>query len=301
MSLITKLDTSVSDSSLVQLGTFTLTSKVVENAVANDRVCGIGGPCELTIVGNPATCYFTDNTLTQNQGQTKTLTGNGVSYFWVSNANCKIIVKPKYGITDLTLNGTGIYLDAEGMAQLGYMTSLQHTLFESLDTAGDISVLKTCSSLKTMQANQYISGTDGWWGITGDADELVGLPLEDIDLHKTSVKATLSKLASIATLKTLRLYAVSDVSGNVSSFIGKSNITVLRIGALRSGVNTKITGNITDLGDLVNATTISVAYTAVTGTCDDLAAALAAAGKTSGTVSITQADGTSKSFTFPLA
>ena len=301
MSLITKLDSSVSDSSLVQLGAFTLTSKVIENAAADDRVCGIGGPCELTIIGNPATCYFTDVTLTQNQGQTKTLTGSTASYFWVSNAACKIIVKPKYGITDLTLNGTGIYIDAEGMAQLGYMTSLTHTLFGSLDMAGDISVLKTCSSLKTMDSDPYVVGTDGWWGITGDADELVGLPLENIDLHKISVKATLSKLASIATLKTLRIDAVSDVSGNVSSFIGKSNITSLRIGALRSGINTKITGNITDLGTLVNATTIRVAYSAVTGTCDDLAAALAAAGKTSGTVSITQANGTSKSFTFPLA
>ena len=300
MSLITKLDSSVSDSSLTQLGAFTITSKAVENATASDRVCGIAGSCELTIVGDPTTCYFTDNTLTQNQGQTKIINSVSVLNFWVSNAACKIIVKPKYEITFLILSGTGVYLDADGMKQIGYMVSLEHIQFYSLNTAGDISVLKTCSSIRRIDVNPDIYGSNGYWGITGDADELVGLPLEYLDLHNTSVKATLSKLASIPTLKYLRLGAVNDVSGNVSSFIGKSNITNLRIGALRQGDNTKITGNITDLGDLVNATEISVGYTAVVGTCDDLAAALAAAGKTSGTVSITQADGTNKSFTFPL-
>jgi hypothetical protein len=296
MSLITKLDSNVTDTSLLQLGALRLKSKVVESPAGNKRVFGLAGAWSAKIVGNPSTCYFTDSTLTQNNGQEIAFTGASVHYAWVSNAECEIVVKPKYGVAQFVMNSEGVYIGSfDDFGIIPDCTSIQMT---SSSSAGDVARLAGLSSLKNLSSNSSGVVQDG---ITGDLDALKDLPLETISLARTTVKATLEELATISSLKSLNLYMTEAVEGSVDAFADSGQFTSFRVGAMRVGVNSKITGSITSLGKMINATSIGVPYTSVTGTCDDLAAALASNGKTSGTVSIQSGDGTVKSFTFPLA
>jgi hypothetical protein len=295
MSLITTLDSNVSDTSLLQLGALRLKSKVVESPNGSKRVFGLAGPWAAKIIGDPLTCYFTDNTLSQNKGQEISFTGAIVHYAWVSNAECEIIVKPKYGVTQFVMNSEGVYIGS--FDDFGVIPDCTAINMTSSSSAGDVAKLKELSSLKTLAGNTYGIVQDG---ITGNLDELKNLPLETIILSKTTIKATLSKIATIGSLKSLNLYMTEAVEGSVDEFANKTDFTTFRVGALRVGINTKITGSITSLGKMINATNLGVPYTSVTGSCDDLAAELAANGKTSGSVSIQSADGTIKNYTFPL-
>jgi hypothetical protein len=296
MSLITKLDSNVTDTSLLQLGVLRLKSKVVESPNGGKRVFGLAGPWSAKIIGDPSTCYFTDSTLTQNNGQEITFTGLNVHYTWVSNTECEIVVKPKYGITQFIMNSEGVYIGS--FDDFGIIPDCTDIQMSSSSSAGDVALLAGLSSLKNLSGS--LSGTvqDG---ITGDLDALKDLPLEIISLARTTVKATLEELATISSLKSLNLYMTEAVEGSVDAFADSGQFNSFRVGAMRVGVNSKITGSITSLGKMIKATSIGVPYTSVTGTCDDLAAALAANGKTSGTVSIQSGNGTVKSFTFPLA
>jgi hypothetical protein len=205
-------------------------------------------------------------------------------------------VKPKYGITQFVMNSEGVYIGS--FDDFGVIPDCTSIKMISSSSAGDVARLAGLSSLKNLSGNLPGTVQDG---ITGNLDALKDLPLEAISLSRTTVKATLEELATISSLKSLNLYMTEAVAGSVDAFADSGQFTSFRVGAMRVGVNSKITGSITSLGKMINATSIGVPYTSVTGTCDDLAAALAANGKTSGTVSIQSGDGTVKSFTFPLA
>lgn len=298
MSLITKLDSNVTDSSLPQLGAIRIKSKAVESPNGNNRIFSIYGDWSAKIVGDPSTCYFTDSTLTQNNGQEISFTGSSAHYAWVSNANCEIIVKPKYGILGFTMNSEGVYFDDTSFDDIGVIPGCTFFGFFSSSTSGDVTKLKGLASLKNI--SQTVIGAD-YYNVKGDLEELANLPLETITLPKTDVHVSLSVLAQMNTLKSVNLYSCENVEGSVNDFADCDQYTFFRIGGMRSGANTKITGDITSLGKMINATNIEVAYTSVIGTCDDLAAALALNGKTSGSVTIRDKSGTQKSFTFPLA
>jgi hypothetical protein len=297
MSLITTLDSNVSDTSLLQLGALRLKSKVVENPSGNKRVFGMAGNWSAKIVGDPLTCYFTDSTLTQNKGQEISFIGDSTHYAWVSNAECYIVVKPKYGIIQFLMNSEGVYFDSDTFDDIGVIPSCTYILMTSSSSAGDVEKLKNLEALATLTIG---AGGGNYYGIYGDLDVLKDLPLSYINLSKTSVHATLGIFAEKNTLKSLNLYACEPVEGSVDAFADRNDFTTFSVGALISGVNTKITGSITSLGKMINATRLEVPYSRVTGSCDDLAAALAANGKTSGTVQIRSGDGTTKSYTFPL-
>lgn len=297
MSLITTLDSNVSDTSLLQLGALRLKSKVVESPNGSKRVFGLAGHWAAKIIGDPLTCYFTDNTLSQNKGQEISFTGNSVHYAWVSNAECEIIVKPKYGITQFVMNSEGVYFDGDTFDDIGIIPDCTNITLTSASSAGDVAKLSGLASLKSLAGNSSGVTQDG---ITGDLDALKNLPLETIILSRTTVKATLEELAAVSSLKSLNLYMTEAVEGSVDAFADSGQFTSFKVGAMRVGVNSKITGSITSLGKMINATTLGVPYTSVTGSCDDLAAELAANGKTSGSVSIQSADGTIKNYTFPL-
>lgn len=293
MALITTLDQAVTDTNLLPLGAIRLLSETVTDPTDANRVCGIAGPFTAEINGDG---YFTDQTLTENLGKTITFTGAAVHYFWTSNGSYEIFVKPKYGLLQLILSANGVYADIDTLA---YMTDCETMMFASELTKGDISNIKECPALTSLRRTTTTLALDG---IEGDVDELLdNVPsLRTLDMSRTRCKATLKKIAE-SSLTTLSLFMTEAVSGDLSEFADYTQFESFSIGALRVGVNTKITGSITALGKNINATRLGVAYTSVTGTCDDLAAALAANGKTSGTVSITDGSGTTKSFTFPLS
>lgn len=292
MALITKLDQAVTDTNLLPLGAIRLLCEAVTDPTAEKRVCGIEGPFTAVINGDG---YFTDNTLTENRGKTITFTGVSSHYFWTSNGNYEIFVTPKYGFTELILNSEGVFADVD---TLSYLTACTSMLLVSTKTRGDVSKIKECPLLTSITKSVIVNRYDQ---VVGDIDVLLANEpsLSRLDLSRTSCVATLNKLAK-SSLTRVDLFAIDGVSGDLSEFANVDRFIGFRIGALVSGVNTKITGSITDLGKNINATTLGVPYTSVTGTCDDLAAALASNGKTSGTVTIIDGQGTEKSFTFPL-
>lgn len=292
MALITRINESVNDRKILPLGGIRIYSKAVESPNGSKRVAGIAGDFTAVIIGDG---YFTDQTLTENQGKTKTFTGSSTHYFWTSNGNFEIQVVSKYDLLNVTMTGEGMFADID---TLGYMSNVTTLSLQSPYIEGNIETVNTNPLMTSFTVG---SGNFLRNGLVGDLGKLAGTSLATLNVNQTLCNGKISEIFGNASLANFSAYMVEGIEGDISALADRTNIETLRIGGLRNGVNAKITGSITDLGKNIDATILQVPYTAVTGTCDDLAAALAANGKTSGTVQIQSGDGTTKSFTFPLA
>ena len=292
MSLITKTDVSISDSSLLPLGAIRILSiKKGSSVSAADRLVTINGSFTATINGDG---YFTDSGFTTNQGKTISFSGNSRHEFYTSDGDYEIFVTPKYGLVEILI--TSSYLVAD-LNTFEFTSDLQACQLYSTAMNGSVEAFKKSTSLISLSVATNLGNYDG---LNGNLDVLTDCPLIGVTLRNSKVSATMGFLAQKTSLISIDLSNCPNVSGDISAFANRNNIRSLNIGGLNPGINTSITGSITSLGKNINALTLSVAYTGVTGTAADLAQALADNGKTTGSVVIRPADGSTTTYNFPL-
>lgn len=287
MALITKLESAVTDESLLPLGALLLHSREVASVTSQKRWIGINGNVTMEIVGDG---YFTDSSLTPTTTKKVSFTGAGEHGVYTSNGNYDIICTMKYDFTILALNGDGVFIDLD---ENKFMNNVYKIQMLSTATKGDIASFAGWPKLKEVLKGTAINTAFPYIG--GDIKVFEDLPIEKIHLSKTGVVGDLASLSGKALLNTIAFTDCAGVYGDLSSLANNTAITSLNL----IGCN-KVTGEITDLANLVDLMFIAVQATQVTGTSDELAAALAAAGKTSGTVQIIDKNGTNKTYTFPL-
>ena len=212
--LVTKLNGSTNNPELLKLGELQIgISKVTS---PSEWTQGLSIMCNknitLEILGDG---YFTDSTLSENKGKTKTINKSEVpTRFYVSNGDFKLSILDKYSITSLT--DYAVYKDEFVNVSL------------SNKTISDIGVLKyskDITSINLFKAN-----------VSGNIDNLKTLTkLAYINLDNTKVSGDIANLKNLTKLNFslrligLNLYGnIGDIPNNVLYFSnsgGKSNFT----------------------------------------------------------------------------
>lgn len=225
---ITKLPSSVDNDNLPVLGQLRINwlkqSDLTDN---NTRAVTLGTTDSITVKVSGA--HFTDSTLTNNLGDTKTITnGDGLVTLYVSNdTDAVLTIDNKYSLSTLDFNNAkSVYFDIED--------------------------IKYCTNLITL----YLSGTS----VTGDISALSKLTaLTSFNLaHNNNISGDISAISKLTALTYFYLDN-THVSGDISAI---SKLTDLYNFALD---NTNISGEIDSLANLTKLSNIGIVGLSLTG------------------------------------
>ena len=102
--LITKLNGSVQNDSLLRIGEFGIRVSTVESPTADSQKFSVLNTkdAQLRIIGDG---YFTNETLTENKGKVMNIAANTETLVYYSNGDYEIVVSEKYSLTSI-----GIFL-----------------------------------------------------------------------------------------------------------------------------------------------------------------------------------------------
>ena len=212
--LITKLNGSVQNDSLLRIGEFCIKVSKVESPTADSQrfVVNNSKDAQLRIIGDG---YFTNETLSENKGKVLNITANTETTVYLSNGDYEVVVSEKYSlkqvgthietswkiykgklsfdidllkyspdISFLALSATKVTGD---IAVLGKLTGLTHLTIDNTQVTGDIAVLGKLTGLTHLPP---ISRTK----VTGDIAVYKKADFKTFQLLGTSVYGDLSVL-----------------------------------------------------------------------------------------------------------
>ena len=252
--LVTKLNGSVQNSSLLRLGEMRIRLDKVENPTEHTQGFGLNvtKPIQLEVIGDG---YFTDKTLTQNLGKTKSI--SNYEGIWVSNG-AEIAVLDKYSLSQIVNSYPN---EASGqvysknilinISELKYSTALTNLSLYNTQASGDI------ASLKNLNALTYLNF--GGTQVSGDIANLKGLTaLTNLSLNGTQASGDITYLKNLTALKYLSLYA-SQITGDIANLKNMTALTTLNL------IGIKVNGDIANLKNMTSLTLLGLSNTNVTG------------------------------------
>ena len=178
--LITKLNGSVQNDSLLRIGEFCIKVSKVESPTADSQrfVVNNSKDAQLRIIGDG---YFTNETLSENKGKALNITANTETTVYFSNGDYEVVVSEKYSLTQvgtyignswkeykgklsfdidllkyspnisfLALSATQVTGD---IAVFGKLTGLTHLTIDKTQVTGDIAVFGKLTGLKYLTFN----------------------------------------------------------------------------------------------------------------------------------------------------
>ena len=233
--LITKLNGSVQNDSLLRIGEFCIKVSKVESPTADSQrfVVNNSKDAQLRIIGDG---YFTNETLSENKGKVLNITANTETTVYLSNGDYEVVVSEKYSlkqvgthigtswkiykgklsfdidllkyspdISFLALSATKVTGD---IAVLGKLTGLTHLTIDNTQVTGDIAVLGKLTGLRYLT----IDNTQ----VTGDIavlGKLTGLThLPPISRTKVTGDIAVYKKADFKTFQLLGTSVYGDLS-----------------------------------------------------------------------------------------
>ena len=222
--LLTKLNGSTDNKELPKLGELRININKSSSPSGSNRsiTIGVKSSATLEIVGDG---YFTDKTLTQNNGKTKVINGND-NTIYVSNDVKKLSIISKYDIKSLALTSN---ISEMQLIDLKYC-KLISGLFITYSTliTGDIEVLKEFPDFSDILAE--------YSGISGD---IVSLKDENkivrLRMSNTLVGGDISNLSKMVNLTSLSLGNTGvSVTGDLSSLSKMSKLkdVILKIASI---------------------------------------------------------------------
>ena len=241
--LVTKLNGSTNNPELLKLGELQIgISKVTS---PSEWTQGLSIMCNkditLEILGDG---YFTDSTLSENKGKTKTINKSEVpTRFYVSNGDFKLSILDKYSITSLT--DYAVYKDEFVNVSLSNKTISDIGVLKYSKDITSINLFKANASgnidnLKTLTKLAYINLDDT--KVSGDIANLKNLTkLTSLNLNGTEVSGDIANLKDLTLLTTIGLYN-TKVSGDIANL---KNLTKLNSSLRLIGLN--LYGNIGDI------------------------------------------------------
>lgn len=248
------------NTNLVELGHFRINVEQSESAITTDTNCILFDARDAGIVVK----IIGDGNFLQSD-MTTVIPGDEVTItsgsptIYFSNGNYQLDISSKYSIYRFTL-GTNAYIDAS-----------QDGVFTRLERIGTSNKKSTLSLSSLQKSGSLLSAQLGNSGVSGDVSVL-----------KNKIYFRYCMLTNCKDI-------VGDI-GNLGTCPLIENVAV-------SG--TGLTGSIEDFGNCLSLGNINVAGTQVTGSLANLAAAMAANGRTSGSLVYTNKDGVSSSVNFP--
>ena len=274
--LVTKLAGIVENNDLLQLGEMRIFFTVDETPKKASRNVTLAFNEDVTVevVGG----YFTDNTLTENNGNTFHFSKNVQSNLVVSNSDCYIKVPNKYALTKIGINPldgnvlvkSTMCFDIEylkyskGLTELNVMSTNVYgdisnlnidalTVFSvsSSNVYGDISVLGRNKKLKKIEIKN--TNLHGDISVFRDFNLLATL-----DLSSTNVSGDISALSGLTGLTYLN-FSYTNVSGDISALSGLTGLTTLLMRA------SDVSGDLGSLSRMTKLSALNIRDTNISG------------------------------------
>ena len=253
--LITRLNGSVSNSSIPKIGEMRI--KVLPIASpSKESQCFIftfNKQATVEIIGDG---YFTDETLTVNNGKKVIIAPNVDTSVYVSNGSFEIAIPCKYDLIKIQTYTLGQGVDNKDMSSidsLKYSYALENINLPNTKAFGDIDGLKDLLNLKGINFSYtQVSGDIGGLGKC--------VKLTNINMPNTQVSGDIGGIGNLTALQYLTL-PNTQVSGDIG---GLSKLTALTKISL-SNINVPFTGDIGSLNNLTKLTEVLVKNSKLTG------------------------------------
>ena len=210
--LITKLNGSVQNNSLLRIGEFAVKVSKVESPTADSQKFSIRNTkdSQLRIIGDG---YFTNESLTENKGKVMNIAASTETLVYYSNGDYEIAVSEKYSLYSIGIFLSTNWKDFKGklsfdIESLKYSPNITKLFLENTQVTGDIATLGKLTGIQVV----FLANTQ----VTGDI-------------------AALGKLSNITQVS----LAYTQVTGDIAVFGRLTNLT-----DIPSLNNTKVTGDI---------------------------------------------------------
>ena len=193
--LITKLNGSVQNDSLLRIGEFCIEVSKVESPTADSQKFSVLNTkdSQLRIIGDG---YFTNETLSENKGKVMDIAANTETLVYYSNGDYEIVVSEKYSLSSI-----GIFLSTSWKAfngklsfdieSLKYSPNIIRLLLSNTQVTGDIAVFGKLTGLRNLElASTQVTGDIAVFGkLTGltDIPNITGTKVTgDISVYKNT-------------------------------------------------------------------------------------------------------------------
>ena len=189
--LITKLNGSIQNDSLLRIGEFSVKVSKVESPTADSQrfVVNNSKDAQLRIIGDG---YFTNETLSENKGKVLNITANTETTVYLSNGDYEIVVSEKYSLTQVGTYITTSWKKYKGklsfdIDSLKYSPNISFLALADTQVTGDIAVLGKLTGLIHLPS---IYNTK----VTGDIAVYKNCDFKELRVIGTSVYGDLSVL-----------------------------------------------------------------------------------------------------------
>ena len=182
--LITKLNGSVQNDSLLRIGEFCIKVSKVESPTADSQrfVIKNSKDAQLRIIGDG---YFTNETLSENKGKALNITANNETTVYLSNGDYEVVISEKYSLSLIGIHNSSSWKNFKGklsfnIESLKYSPNITSIFLDKTQITGDIAVLGKLTGLTNLNINNT--------KITGDIAVLGKLTgLTSIQINDTQV------------------------------------------------------------------------------------------------------------------
>lgn len=220
--LVTKLNGTVDNDSLMRIGEFRIKMKKVSAPTKDSQLIKIGvtSDTELRIVGDG---YFTDSTLTQNKGKKITISRNDEvsNEVYVSNGDIELAVMNKYNLVEISMPKSQYNKDrAFDLDALKYSTHLKSIEAKYSKVFGNLNSLSNCNRLGSIVLGKSL--------VTGNLSVFADKNMGVINLDSTAVVGDISNLKNSSDLSLLYV-SNTAISGDISVLGNKNNMRYLSI------------------------------------------------------------------------
>ena len=225
--LVTKLNGSISNDSILKIGEFRILVKKTKKPQQNTQYLSLSAnkASNIEIIGDG---YFTDETLSTNKGKSMYIPIEGAG-FHVSNGDFEISIKDKYSLKKLEVNRFGF----KSIDDLKYSPNLNFIKSWNKEIAGDISAFSNLTALTSLELQSP--------NIAGDISAFSNLTaLTSLELQSPNIAGDISAFSNLTALTSLSLNS-PNIAGDISAF---SNLTAVTSLSLK---NSTVTGDISKL------------------------------------------------------
>lgn len=174
--LITKLNGSVQNDSLLRIGEFCIKVSKVESPTADSQrfVIKNSKDAQLRIIGDG---YFTNETLSENKGKALNITANNETTVYLSNGDYEVVISEKYSLSLIGIHNSSSWKNFKGklsfnIESLKYSPNITSIFLDKTQITGDIAVLGKLTGLTSIQINDtQVTGDIAVFGkLTGISD-----------------------------------------------------------------------------------------------------------------------------------
>ena len=248
--LITKLNGTVDNDSILRIGEMKFSINKIDSPTKDTQYLSITSQkdIKLKIIGDG---YFTDESLSVNNGKTKAISANTQTVCYLSNNNFELVIPEKYSLNVINDMETNAGNKVFKLEDFKFLKNISMISLHNEKITGDISSLKDLATLSSL----LLTGTN----IIGDIANLKNLTaLSLVNFSGTNVSGDIANLKNLTTLKYVIFYG-TNVSGDIANL---KNLTALTSIGL---TNTNISGDIANLKNLTALTSLGISNTNVSG------------------------------------